>query len=57
MIDIWSQEIVRIAEEQSGYDLEQAIATAETVPARTAGYAAAQLRLQAWRQQQGIQGN
>jgi hypothetical protein len=54
MIGIWSQEILRIAEEQSASDLAQAIATAETVPARTEAYAAAQLRIQFWRQQQGF---
>lgn len=51
MIDVWSQEILRIAETEAAYDLERAIATAQSIPSRTAAYAAAQLQIQAWQEQ------
>ena len=50
MINIWSQEILRLAQEQAGYDLAGAIATAERIPPRTEAYAAAQLQIESWRQ-------
>ncbi|MBD2460446.1 chromosome segregation ATPase [Oscillatoria sp. FACHB-1407] len=51
MINVWSQEILRIAESEAAYDLERAIATAQSIPARTEAYAAAQLQIQEWQQQ------
>ncbi|MDX2216769.1 MAG: hypothetical protein SFY66_26120 [Oculatellaceae cyanobacterium bins.114] len=51
MINIWSQEMLRIAESEAAYDLERAIATAQSIPTRTEAYAAAQLQIQTWRQQ------
>jgi len=52
MINVWSREILRIAEDEANYNLDQAITTASSIPPRTEAYANAQLQLQAWRQLQ-----
>lgn len=52
MINIWSNQILRLAEQQSSVNLEQAIAIAQSVPPRTEAYATAQLRVQEWQQWQ-----
>jgi soluble cytochrome b562 len=49
MINLWSQQILEIAQRQAVYDLEGAIAIASTIPPRTEAYAQAQLQIQTWR--------
>lgn len=51
MINTWSYQLLNAAEQQAVVDLENAIAIAQNVPPRTEAYAAAQLRIQSWRQQ------
>jgi hypothetical protein len=51
MINVWSQQILRLAEDQSTSNLEQAIAIANTIPSGTEVYDAAQLRIRAWKEQ------
>ncbi len=50
MINVWSQEILRFAQSQASFDLQGAIATANTIPPRTDVYDQAQLQIEGWQQ-------
>jgi soluble cytochrome b562 len=52
MINLWSQQLLAIAQQQSERDLQSAIAIASSIPPRTEAYAAAQLQIQTWQQSQ-----
>lgn len=44
----WSQQILNLARERSGYDLQGAIAIAKQVPSNTAAYSQAIAQIEAW---------
>lgn len=50
LINAWSQSILALARERASYDLQGAIAIANSIPPRTEAYAAAQLQIQTWQQ-------
>jgi hypothetical protein len=53
MITEWSYDLLQIAENRAFNNPSGAIAVAESIPANTPAYEAAQERIQTWRQQLG----
>jgi hypothetical protein len=50
LIDQWSYQILQIAQSQASFNLTEAIAIAERIPANTRAYPVAQQNIQNWRQ-------
>jgi hypothetical protein len=51
LINQWSLQVLRAAQEQASYDLPGAIALLEAIPSGTDAHAEAQLQRMAWQQQ------